>query len=84
MPLAGARIRNQPRKLRKSLKKLLQDLSAERVHQVRTRIRRLEALVHALDLTDGMSGGCSKRFGLSASDLAKFAIWMFLPILLPR
>jgi CHAD domain-containing protein len=48
MPLAPARIRNQPRKLRKSLKKLPQDLSAERVHQVRTRMRRLEALVHAL------------------------------------
>jgi len=50
MPLAADRVRNQPRKLRKSLKALPKDLSAEHVHQLRTRTRRLEALAEALGL----------------------------------
>ena len=48
MPLAADKVRDQPRKLRKSLKALPQAPSAGRVHQLRTRARRFEALVDAL------------------------------------
>src|SRR5881396_3504744 len=50
MPLAADGLWKQPRKLRKSLKKLLEDSSAARVHQLRTRTRRMEAMVYALRL----------------------------------
>src|SRR5438067_11121605 len=50
MPLAADGLWKQPRKLRKSLKKFLEDSSAARVHQLRTRTRRMEAMVYALRL----------------------------------
>lgn len=50
MPIATKQVRSYPKKLRKSLTRLRQELSAERVHQLRTRTRRMEAMIHALEL----------------------------------
>src|SRR5207302_2854261 len=50
MPLATNRIQGQPRRLRKSLKKVRKNPSVPQVHELRTRARRLEATLHALSL----------------------------------
>ena len=50
MPLDVDSLSKQPGKLRKSLKKLKKDASVTQVHQLRTRTRRLEAMLHALHL----------------------------------
>ena len=50
MPIAPDRIQDRPQKLAKSLKALPDDFSPKRVHQLRTRTRRMEAMVHALAL----------------------------------
>jgi CHAD domain-containing protein len=48
VPLVPEQVEQQPAKLRKSLKKLAQNASEQNVHQLRTRTRRLEAMLHAL------------------------------------
>lgn len=53
MALAADNLRALPRKLNKSLKKLQTDQSPERVHKIRTRTRRLEAMLHALAADTG-------------------------------
>ena len=49
MPLDTKRLTNQSTKFLKSLKKLQEDDAPERVHKIRTRIRRLEATLSALE-----------------------------------
>lgn len=48
MALNSKDLTKVPRKLRKSVRNLRRDASVEQVHQIRTRSRRLEALLHAL------------------------------------
>jgi CHAD domain-containing protein len=50
MPLDPQQIEQQPEKLRESLKKVARNTSEERVHQIRTRTRRLQATLHALGI----------------------------------
>jgi CHAD domain-containing protein len=50
MPLAKNAVSRQPGKLRKALKKLRKDTSPDAVHKLRTRTRRLEAMIAALAL----------------------------------
>jgi CHAD domain-containing protein len=48
---------SQPKKLRKSLKKILRDSAPERVHKLRTHTRRFEAMVNALALDSRKNEG---------------------------
>jgi CHAD domain-containing protein len=57
MPLAVDRVRRQPDKLRKSLRKSRKDVGVENVHQLRTRSRRLEPILRALRLDSRQNGG---------------------------
>lgn len=50
MPLDPKKLQDPLRKLRKSLKKLASHPSPEEVHDIRTRSRKLEAILHALML----------------------------------
>ena len=50
MALDANAVCGQPRKLRKTLKKIRQDFSPEAVHKLRTRTRRFEAMIQALAL----------------------------------
>jgi CHAD domain-containing protein len=53
MPLASDTLTALPRKLRRSLKKLCSDASPARVHKFRTRTRRFEVMLAALNLESG-------------------------------
>lgn len=50
MALDVSALLKQPRKLRKSVRKIKSDASVAQVHQLRTRTRRMEAMLHALAL----------------------------------
>ena len=50
MSFAADQIRKQPRKLGKTVRKLPIDTGAKRVHDLRTRTRRMEAMLQALHL----------------------------------
>jgi CHAD domain-containing protein len=50
MPVAADAVCGQPRKLRKAIEKIRKDSSPDVVHKLRTRLRRMEAMVAALAL----------------------------------
>src|SRR5881396_1673260 len=76
MPLAADGLWKQPRKLRKSLKKLLEDSSAARVHQLRTRTRRMEAMVYVNCYREKIpTRACGTRL-LAARDPSVFTVFL--------
>lgn len=56
MTVAADKFQKPLRKLRKSLKKLPEDLSPDYVHGIRTRARRIEAVFHAFGFDETRSG----------------------------
>lgn len=56
MTVAAEKFQKPLRKLRKSLKKLSEPLNPDRVHGIRTRARRIEAVFHAFGFDETRSG----------------------------